>query len=135
MKQKINSPFMICADFESILVPEDNGKQYPGESYTNKFQKHIVCSYGFKLVCANDNFSKSFKTYLGKYAVYNFIDNMIRKSKYCSDVMKEHFNKELVMTKEDNENFKNCTKCWFSDNDYTGDDVKVITGLSYNWQI
>ena len=135
MKQKINSPFMICADFESILVPEDNGKQYPGESYTNKFQKHIVCSYGFKLVCANDNFSKSFKTYLGKYAVYNFIDNMIKKSKYCSDVMKEHFNKELVMTKEDNENFKNCIKCWFSDNDYTGDDVKVITGLSYNWQI
>ena len=57
MKQKINSPFMICADFESIIVPEDNGKQYPGESYTNKFQKYIVCSYGFKLVCANDNFS------------------------------------------------------------------------------
>ena len=60
---------------------------------------------------------------------------MIEKSKYCSDVMKEHFNKELVMTKEDNENFKNCTKCWFYDNDYTDDDVKVITGLSYNWKI
>ena len=27
---------MIFADFESILVPEDNGKQNPNESYTNK---------------------------------------------------------------------------------------------------
>ena len=26
------------------------------------------------------------------------------KSKYCSDVMKNHFNKELVMAQEDNEN-------------------------------
>ena len=32
---------------------------------------------------------------------------MIKESKYCSDVMKKDFNKELVMTKEDNENFKN----------------------------
>ena len=28
---------------------------------------------------------------------------MIKESKYCSDVMKKHFNKELVMTKNDNE--------------------------------
>ena len=29
---------MIYIDFESILVPENNGKQNPGESYTNKYQ-------------------------------------------------------------------------------------------------
>ena len=40
--------------------------------------------------------------HLGKDAVYNFINNMVEESKYCSDVMKKHFNKELVMTKEDN---------------------------------
>ena len=27
---------------------------------------------------------------------------MIKESKYCSEVMKKHFNKELVLTKEDN---------------------------------
>ena len=35
---------MIYADFESILVPENNGKQNPGESYTSKYQKHVACS-------------------------------------------------------------------------------------------
>ena len=42
---KIKSPFMICVDFESILVLEDNRKQNPNDSYTTKYQKHIACSY------------------------------------------------------------------------------------------
>ena len=45
--RKIISPFMIYADFESVLVPEDNEKQNPNESYTTKYQKHIGCSYGY----------------------------------------------------------------------------------------
>ena len=93
------------ADFESILVPEGNRKQNPEESYTNKYQKYIACIYGYKLVCVDDKFSMFFKTYLGKDALYNFINSMIEQSKYCSGVIKKHFNKELVMTKEDNENF------------------------------
>ena len=104
--RKIKSPFMIYADFESILVPEANGKQNPNESYTNKYQKHVAGSYDYKLVCVDDEFSKPFKSYLGKDAVYNFISSMIEESKYCSDVMKKHFNKELVITKKDNEDFE-----------------------------
>ena len=42
-ERKINYPFIIYADFESILVPKDNGKQNPKESCTKKYQKHIVC--------------------------------------------------------------------------------------------
>ena len=34
--------FMIYADFESILVPEDKRNQNPKESYKNIFQKHIA---------------------------------------------------------------------------------------------
>ena len=34
--------FKICADFESILVPENNEKQNSGEPYRTKYQKHIV---------------------------------------------------------------------------------------------
>ena len=75
-------PFIIYADFESILVPEDNGKQNPEESYTNKYKKHIACSSGYKVVCVDDKFSKPFKIYLGEDAVDNLINGMIEKSKY-----------------------------------------------------
>ena len=40
-------------------------------------------------------------------------------------MIKKHFNKELVMTKEDNGDFKSSAKCWICDNDYTDTDVKV----------
>ena len=40
--------------------------------------------------------------------------------------MKKHFNKEPVMTK-DNEHFKNPTKRWICDNDYVDNDVNVIS--------
>ena len=48
---------MIYADFESILVTEGNGKENPNEPYANKYQKHVACSYGYKLVCFDDRFS------------------------------------------------------------------------------
>ena len=50
-KRKIKSPFMIYADCESVVVPKDDIKQNLEESYTSKYQKHIGCSYGYKLVC------------------------------------------------------------------------------------
>ena len=50
-ERKIKLPFMIYADFESIIVPEDKGKQNPEESYTNKYQKHVASSNGYELVC------------------------------------------------------------------------------------
>ena len=33
---------MIYANFENILAPEDNGKQIPEKSNTNKDQKHLL---------------------------------------------------------------------------------------------
>ena len=50
-ERKIKSLFMIYVDFESILVPEDNEKQNPNESYTNKYHKHVAYSYGYKTCC------------------------------------------------------------------------------------
>ena len=64
---------MIYTDFESVLVPENNGKQNQDESYTSKHQNHAGCSFGYKLVCFDDQFSKSA---LGQDAIYKFITNV-----------------------------------------------------------
>ena len=50
---------------------------------------------------------------------------MIEEGKYWSYVIKKHFNKKLVMTKESNENFKSSTKCWICVYDYVHNDNKV----------
>ena len=54
---KIKLPFMIYADFGSVLVPENNGKQNPKESQTNIYEKHIDHNYGYKLACVDDKVS------------------------------------------------------------------------------
>ena len=95
-ERKRKSTRIIYADFESILVPVDNGKQSPEQSNTKKYQKHVAYSYGYKLaVCVYDKFSELFKLYLGKDAVYNFVKSMIEESKCCSDVMRIIFTKKL----------------------------------------
>ena len=68
-ERKLKSLFMIYADFESLLVPQGNGKQNLTEFYTNKYQRHVACSYGYKLLCVDDKFRKSFKSYLREEAV------------------------------------------------------------------
>ena len=50
---------------------------------------------------------------------------MIEESKYCMEMIKTHFNKELATNKEDNEDFKNSIKCWTCDDDNIDNDVKV----------
>ena len=106
-------------------MPEDNGKKNPNESYTNKCQRHFPFCYSYKLACTDNKFSKHLKLYFVEDAVYNFISSMTKEGKYCSDVMKKHSNKELVMTSEDKEDFEKSTKCWICDNDYNNTDVKV----------
>ena len=74
---------MIYADFESILVPEDNEKQI--QMSTNKYQIHIACGCSKRLVYIDD---KLIKSCLSEDAVYNLLNSMLKESKYCSDMIK-----------------------------------------------
>ena len=96
---------MIYGDFESILIPKNNGRWNSDEPYANKCQNNVECGYCYKLVCVDDQFSKPFKLYLVQDAVHKFIINLFKQSKYCSHVMKNYFKKSLVMTKENEKTF------------------------------
>ena len=51
---------MIYADFESILVPEDNEKQNPDESYT--IIKNMLLAVTAIHQCVDDELSKPLKS-------------------------------------------------------------------------
>ena len=104
------------------------------ESFTNQYHAHVACSCNYELVCVDDKYSKP-NSYLGEDVAHNFINSMIAESKYCSDAMKEHFSKELVMTKEDDGDFENPTKCWIYENVYVDGDVKARDNLSHHWKM
>ena len=95
--KQIPVPFKIYADFECHL---NKVKRNEG-SYTGKYQDHIPCSFAYKIVCIDDKFTKPTIIYRGENAAYEFIKAILEEYEYCKKIMKEHFNKNLIMTKED----------------------------------
>ena len=53
----------------------------------DKYQKYIASSYDYKVECVDDQFSRPFNSYLGEESADNFINNMIKERKFCSDIM------------------------------------------------
>ena len=98
-------PFKIYADFESLLKGVKSNNKKNSASYTEKYQSHIPCSFAYKIVCVIDRFSKPVVFYRGKNAIYKFIKAVLEGMNYCKKVIKEHFNKSLVMYAEDEEKF------------------------------
>ena len=56
-------------------------------------------------MCTCDRFSKAPLLSRGKHAVYRFIEGILNEFDYYKNVMKRHFNKNLVMSAEVEERF------------------------------
>ena len=72
-------------------------------SYTKKDQGH-------NFVCIDDKFTKPVVLYIGENAVYKLIDAILEEYDYCTKVM--NFNKNFVMSVEDEKRFQSSNKCW-----------------------
>ena len=119
-------PFVIYADFEAITEKIHGCQQDGNKSYTEAYQRHTDCGYGYKVVCCyDDKYTKPIQLYMGEKAVYKFMENILEEVKYCKKVMKKHFNKPLRMTEVDEKEFKKATTCHICDKKYTEKDIRV----------
>ena len=112
-------PFVIYADFEAITKKvqgckqnEEMKKDKDTRSYTEAYQTHKDCGYGYKVVCCyDDKYSKHTRIYRGENAVYKFTEKMLEEVEYCKAVIKKRFNKPLVMTEVDKQRLKTMDGC------------------------
>ena len=126
-------PFVIYADFEVITKKvqgceqsEEMKKDKDRISYTEAYQTHGDCGYGYKVVCCyNDKYSKHTRICRGENTVYKFMEKMLEEVEYCKTVIKKHFNKPLAMTEVDEQNFKTMDGCHICGEKYTDKDVRV----------
>ena len=119
--KKIPAPFKICADFESNL---ESIESYEG-CYSKKYQDHISCSFAYKLVCVDDRFSKPNVICRGENAAYKFIKAIFKEHQYCKKVIKEHFNKNLVMSEKEEGQFQSSNTGWICEKLTDNDNEKV----------
>ena len=90
-----------------------------------KYQDHIPCSFAYKLVCADNKYSKKIVLYRGRDAVNKFIREILREHSYCRKVMKKHFNKNLIMSAEENKKFEITNIYWICGKLIENGDSKV----------
>ena len=114
-------PFKIYADFECNL----KSVKCKEGSYTEKYQDHITCSFAYKIVCIDDRFSKPTIIYRGENAAYEFIKAILKDYKYCKKIIKIHFNKNLIMTEEEENLFQKSNNCWICKKLIDNDEGKV----------
>ena len=92
-------------------------------SYKEKFQDHIPCSFAYKVACVYNKFSKKVVLCRGKNAVYRFIEAILNEYDYCRKLIKKHFEKNLIMSVEEEERFQLSNSCWICDKLFdVGDD-------------
>ena len=88
-------------------------------------QIHVPCGFGYKVVCIDDRFTKDVVIYRERGCVDKFIHAILDEFKYCKNVIKNHFNKNLVISMEEEELFQKSNKCWICDKLFELMDEKV----------
>ena len=66
----------------------------------------IIKTIFLVVVCADNRFTKPTIIYRGKNAAYEFIKAILEEYKYCKKLIEEYFNKNLIMTEEEENFFK-----------------------------
>ena len=77
--KQILVPFKTYADFESNLKSVEIFEGI----YSKKYQNHIPCSFAYKVVCIDDEFTKPIVVFRGKNAAYEFVKSMLEEYEYC----------------------------------------------------
>ena len=119
-------PFSIFADLECTTEKISGCQPSDSRSYTQQYQKHTACSFGYKVVCHYDEmYSGDVVIYRGEDCIEKFMKCMFEEVKNCQKIIRENFNKPLIMSIEDEKAFNEATHCHICENKYKVDDVPV----------
>ena len=126
-QNQLPAPFTIYADFEALTKKIDSCSPRGDKSYTQAYQKHEACGFGYKVVCHYDQkYSKPAVIYRGENVIQKFYQNLSEEVLYCKKVITEKAKRRLVMTKKDEEDFQKAKKCWICQKRYKPDEGENI---------
>ena len=77
----------------------------------NKYQDHIPCSFAYKVICIDDRYTKPIIVYRGENAAYKFIKAILKEYKYCKKIINKYFDKNLIMSEEEEHLFQKSNSC------------------------
>ena len=112
--------FKIYADTECFL----KRTKIKESENTIKYQEHQPNSIGAKLVCIGDRFTLPSIIFKGKDCINKFITWVLDKQKWTKQIIKQYFDKRLIMTNEDEEIYNNSHISWICKEELNTDKEK-----------
>ena len=108
------APFAVYADFESIVKPIDSCDPDPNKSYTKKYQKHEPISFVYYIKSFDESvYTSTKRTYIKENPEDpDVVDVFINWLEEDVKIISELGNKKMVITKEEEEQFKQASNCW-----------------------
>ncbi|XP_071055118.1 uncharacterized protein [Onthophagus taurus] len=119
------APFVIYADFESILKPIDHCEPHSSKSFTEKIEMHQPYSFAYYIVSTIDSNFNKFETYTGPDAPQVFISKLIADVKFIYNKYFKTVKPMLPLTVDEQRNFDSAENCFICQNPFTSDQVKV----------
>ena len=112
------APFVIYADFESLLKPLETCKPDPNKSYTHKYNKHEPVSFVYYIKSFNESVYKSqLRSYVKENEEYpDAIDVFINWLEEDVKIISELGNEKMIITPEEQEQFNQASNCWICEN-------------------
>ncbi|KAK3107269.1 hypothetical protein FSP39_010803 [Pinctada imbricata] len=108
VRKQMRVGFCIYADMEAFSKPMQQ------ETIDGADNKDLItfeaCSYGYQVVCTNEEFTKPPKLYRGPNVVDHFLDSLHEEQQYIEDILSD--TKDMILTTEEKERFKTSTKCY-----------------------
>ena len=130
--RKMDLPFVIYADFESVIKPLHSVQPNPMKCYTDKKQIHIPVSFCYYVKCSFDQKHSKLVEYTAKTEdedVAQMFVNMLEKE--VKDIYKMHPSKDMIFTDEDKDTFRKSKCCWICGDAFSKEDKKVRDHCHY----
>ena len=119
--RKIHCPFKMYCDFECNL----KGVEIYEGFYSKKYHNHISCGFAYNIVCIVDRFSEPIVVFRGENAAYEFIKAILKAYEHFKKVQKKHFNKNSILTEDEEEQYQSSNTCSICKKLIDHDDGKV----------
>lgn len=124
-EKQMQVPFVVYADFESVLKPMHTCEPNPDRSYTNRTFSHEPYSFAYFIKCSFDSSLSKFELYRGAEAAKTFVSRI-------EDDLTKIYNKYLkdpvpmsVLTSAEKINFKSATVCGICSKPFEEGAIKV----------
>ena len=88
-------------------------------------QRNIKITFLVVLLCVDDKFTKAIVVFREENTAYEFVKAILKEYEYCKKVMKKHFNKNLIMSEKEEEQFQSSNISWICEKLIDFDDEKV----------